>query len=68
MGAAGGTVPGGKPDFLSLFGSLSACLSGVSTALYVKYQNNQTEYRNLCNIKCGVDVYFTEMCDYFSQH
>ena len=30
MGAAGGAVPGGKPDFLSLFGSLSACFSGVS--------------------------------------
>ena len=30
MGAAGGTLPGGKPDFLSLLGHLSACLSGVS--------------------------------------
>jgi len=40
MGAAGGTVPGGKQHILSLFGSLSACLSGVSMTQSTNCQNN----------------------------
>jgi hypothetical protein len=43
MGAVGGPVPGGKPDLLSLFGSLSACLSGVSITVCIKCPNNRNE-------------------------
>jgi hypothetical protein len=63
MGAAGGTVPGGKKDFLSLFGSLSACFSGVSITLCTECHNNQTEWKNLCNVKCRLDVSFRGMCE-----
>ena len=41
MGAAGGTVPGGKPDFLSLIGPLSACLIGVSITQQTNNKQNE---------------------------